>query len=186
VSTYAIGQCSQPPWNAIATTELTGAARLGQQLNPEGTPPSRKAGCSTLGWKHRAREDALPWHGWPLLTRDHRRGHRSDHRHHLGFAAAEPYRVLLTQRALGRRPPIHGRSKVSARSHHTEPEKRKKCSDCACEDTARLDGVKSMRKLMLATASAVVLAMAGAGIGSAEPYSSPTNPPGSATTRQGP
>jgi len=39
-----------------------------------------------------------------------------------------------------------------------------------------------MRKLMLATASAVVLAMAGAGIGhAAEPYSSPTNPPGSAT-----
>ena len=38
-----------------------------------------------------------------------------------------------------------------------------------------------MRKLMLATASAIVLGMAGAGIGhAAELYSSPTNPPGSA------
>jgi peptidoglycan hydrolase-like protein with peptidoglycan-binding domain len=38
-----------------------------------------------------------------------------------------------------------------------------------------------MRNLMLATASAIVLGMAGAGIGhTAELYSSPTNPPGSA------
>jgi peptidoglycan hydrolase-like protein with peptidoglycan-binding domain len=38
-----------------------------------------------------------------------------------------------------------------------------------------------MRNLMLATASAIVLGMAGAGIGhAAEVYSSPTNPPGSA------
>ena len=38
-----------------------------------------------------------------------------------------------------------------------------------------------MRNLMLATASAIVLGMAGAGIGhAAELYSSPTNPPGSA------
>src|SRR5260370_36701357 len=52
---------------------------------------------------------------------------------------------------------------------------------CACEDAARLDGVKSMRILMLATASVIVLGMTGAGIGhAAELYSSPTNPPGSA------
>src|ERR1700730_18831901 len=38
-----------------------------------------------------------------------------------------------------------------------------------------------MRNLMLATASAIVLGMTGAGIGhAAEPCSSPTNPPGSA------
>jgi len=38
-----------------------------------------------------------------------------------------------------------------------------------------------MRNLMLATASAIVLGMTGAGIGhAAELYSSPTNPPGSA------
>ena len=38
-----------------------------------------------------------------------------------------------------------------------------------------------MRKLMLTTASAIVLGMAGAGIGhAAEQYSSPTNTPGSA------
>src|SRR6476469_1059720 len=45
--------------------------------------------------------------------------------------------------------------------------------------TARLDGVKSMRNLMLATVSAIVLGMAGAGIGdAAEQDSSPTNAPG--------
>jgi len=48
-------------------------------------------------------------------------------------------------------------------------------------NTARLDGVKSMRNLMLATASAIILGMAGAGIGHAdEQTSGPANPPGSA------
>ena len=46
-------------------------------------------------------------------------------------------------------------------------------------NTARLDGVKSMRNLMLATASAIVLASAGIGHAD-EQNSSPTNAPGSA------
>jgi hypothetical protein len=78
--------------------------------------------------------------------------------------------------ALIRRPK---RSKPSGAPHHTEPEKGKKRSGCAY--IARLDGVKSMRNLMLATASAIVLGMAGAGIGhTAELYSSPTTTPESA------
>ncbi len=173
----------------FATTELTGAARLRQQLNPRAVrPPARKAGCSTLGADATGlAEDALPWHGSPHTDQRHRRGHRSDHRHHLGFAAAEPYRVLLTQRALGTAP-IHGRSKVSGALPITRNRRREKSVRiCACEDTARLDGVKSMRNLMLATASAIVLGMTGARLAMPLSYTA-ARPirPDRRYTRQGP
>ena len=60
--------------------------------------------------------------------------------------------------------------------HRGEPEKGKKGFNCACYELRALGRVKSMRNLMLATASAIVLSMAGAGVGhAAERYSSPTD-----------
>jgi Putative peptidoglycan binding domain len=59
----------------------------------------------------------------------------------------------------------------------TRNRRREKVFGFARARTPRLDGVKSMRNPMLATASAIVLGMAGAGIGhAAELNSSPTNP----------
>src|SRR3954451_12618046 len=60
--------------------------------------------------------------------------------------------------------------------HRREPEKGKKGFNCACYELRALGGVKSMRNFMLATASAIVLGMAGAGVGhAAERYNSPTD-----------
>ena len=59
-----------------------------------------------------------------------------------------------------------------------EPEKGKKGFNCACYELRTLGGVKSMRNLILATASAIVLGMAGSGIGhAAQQYGSPTDTP---------
>src|SRR3954453_16333450 len=75
----------------------------------------------------------------------------------------------------------HSRTLPGRTGHRTEPEEGKKGFNCACYELRALAGVKSMRNLMLATASAIVLGVAGAGIGhAAEQYSSPTNTPGSA------
>src|SRR3954470_13917540 len=62
--------------------------------------------------------------------------------------------------------------------YRTEPEKGKKGFNCACYELRALGGVKSMRNLMLATASAIVLSMAGAGIGhAAQQHSIPADTP---------
>ena len=89
-----------------------------------------------------------------------------------------------------RRPPGYWRSRTDPLANDPSPAARPITRNRRREEafgfarartTARLDGVKSMRNLMLATVSAIVLGMAGAGIGdAAEQDSSPTNAPGSA------
>jgi hypothetical protein len=60
------------------------------------------------------------------------------------------------------------RSEPSGTPRHTEPEKRKDVLICACDEHRAPGRSESMRNLMLATASAIVLGMAGTGIGQAD------------------